>query len=171
MKAKQADQKGFVSASTLCMFMDMVTSAQVWLSVCLHTCVSVGSFSLRAQCCVCSLMCAPGHYVHVWVGRGNGWLSRWHGPCPSLLQQWVREHINHLKASFCSLPASAPSISIRLHWCTLHIPPVLRFCLHFATSSILQWTYWGHAKGAVVLLLLITATKCINLVIWNAPDS
>lgn len=38
-----------LSVSVYCMFMEMVTSAQVGLCVCLHTCVIMCSFSLVAS--------------------------------------------------------------------------------------------------------------------------
>ncbi len=112
----------------------------------------------RSQCCVCGLMCAPGKYVHMWLGRGNGWLSQWHGARPSLPQRWVREQINYLNTSCCSLSTSGLSISMRLRWCTSSIPSVLSWRHHFATSTTFQWKYWGHAVSALPLWLLITAT-------------
>lgn len=82
------------------MFMEMV---MVWLSFCLHTCFYFVCVSLDTTIeCVCTWWLR----MYVWVGRGNGWLSRWHGARPSLLQQWVREQINYLKASCCSLSTS-----------------------------------------------------------------
>ena len=80
--------------------------------------------------CVCRLICAPGHYVYVWLGRGNGWVMN-----PSSPQQWwVSERINYLKAS-CSLCTSTLSISMWL--CTSYIPFILTGYFHFAIPAIL----------------------------------
>lgn len=95
----------------------------------------------------------------------------WHGACPSLFQRWVREQINYLKASCCSLSTSAPLMSRRLHWCTPPIPSVLSFRLHFATRTTVQWRYWGHIVSDFSCLLQVSywlsEVKCTWFILYS----
>lgn len=101
--------------------------------------------------------------TYVCVGRGDGW----HGASPSVLQRWLREQINYLKASCYSLSTSALLISMR--FTLMHLTHPFYFKFSFCDQHHIAVKVFRSRSRAPVLWLLITATT-LNLVMSNTPD-
>lgn len=125
MKPKQLDQRGFVFVCTECFWIRSLPPRYDYLCVCTPVWLCVASHK-QPVLCMWVNMCTWRLRIYMWVGRGNGWLSRWHDARPSLLQRWLRKQINYLNGSCHLCPVNKHKI-LHAGCCS-----VLSCLLHFA---------------------------------------